>query len=172
VAIWKEVNTMKIELWDDFAALQRQMDDLFGDFFVPRTRTLIPPVVGVLGRPFVPVTDVFEKDGKRIVRMEIPGIDPKKDLSITLEDGFLKVEGERVRREEIDEEDVYRVESFYGEFRRYFPVPDGLEEKDITAEYVDGILQIVMPAVVSKKLEAKKTEIPVHTGKVLKEKVA
>jgi HSP20 family protein len=172
VASWKEVNTMKIELWDDFATLQRQMDDLFGDFFVPRTRTLVPPVVGVLGRPFVPVTDVFEKDGKRIVRMEIPGIDPTKDLSVTLEDGFLKVEGERIRREEVEEENVYRVESFYGDFRRYFPVPEGLEEKDITADYVDGILEITMPAVVARKLEAKKTEIPVRTGKVLKEKVA
>jgi HSP20 family protein len=163
---------MKIELWDEFATLQRQMDEMFGELLAPRTRTFIPRVVGVLGRPFVPVTDVYEKDGKRIVRIEIPGIDPKRELSVTLEDGFLKVEGERVRHEEVKEEDVYRVESFYGDFRRYFPVPEGLEETDITADYVDGILEITMPAVVAKKLEAKKTEIPVHTGKVLKEKVA
>lgn len=162
---------MKIELWDEFAGLQRQMDDLFGDFFAPR-RTFEPPVVGVFRRPFAPVTDIYEKDGKRIIRVEIPGIDPKKDLKITLQDGYLMIEGERVRREEVKDEDVYRVESFYGEFRRYFPVPEGVEAKDLTADYVDGILEIAMPAVARKPLEAKSTVIPVHTGKVLKEKVA
>jgi HSP20 family protein len=167
----KEVKPMKIELWDEFAALQRQMDDLFGDFFAPR-RTFEPPVVGVLRRPFAPVTDIYEKDGKKIIRVEIPGIDPKKDLTITLEDGYLMLEGQRVRREEVKDEDVYRVESFYGDFRRYFPVPEGLDDKDIIADYVDGILEITMPAIAQKPLEAKKTVIPVHTGKVLKEKVA
>ncbi len=132
---------MKIELWDEVATLQRQMDELFGGFFAPRTRMFEPPVVGVLRRPFAPVTDVYEKDGKRIIHVEIPGIDPQKDLSVTLKDGYLVIEGERVRHEEIKEEDVYRVESFYGDFRRYFRVPEGLVDTDITADYVDGILE-------------------------------
>jgi HSP20 family protein len=168
----KEVKTMRIELWDEFAALQRQMDDVFGDFFVPRTRTVQRPLAGGLRRPFVPATDVYVKDGKRIIRVEIPGIDPEQDLSLTLEDGYLVINGERARREEVKEEELYRVESFYGTFRRYFPIPEGLDEMDIKADYVDGILEITMPAVAPKPLEAKTAVIPVHTRKVTAEKVA
>jgi HSP20 family protein len=163
---------MKIELWDEFAVLQRQMDDLFGDFQATRVRPREPLFTVGLRRPFVPVTDVYEKDGKRFIRVELPGIDPEKDLSLTLESGYLVVKGVRTRREEVKDEDLYRVESHYGDFRRYFPIPEGLEEKDITADYAEGILEITMPSVAAKPMEAKRTMIPVHTGKVLKEKVA
>lgn len=163
---------MQIELWDELTAIQRRMDDLFREFLGPRARISFPALPTGLRRPFAPVTDEYEMDGKRIIRVELPGIDPEKDVSVALEEGFVVVRGQRAKREEIKDEEYYRMESSYGTFERYFSVPDTVKEQDLQAEYADGILTIVVPAVTEKGAKVTTHPIPIRTVKARKEKAA
>jgi len=87
-----EVRTMQIELWDEFAGLERRMDDLLRSFFGPKARVTFPALRSrVLRGPFVPVTDVFERGGDLVLRVELPGVDPTKDVTVSVEGGELVV---------------------------------------------------------------------------------
>jgi HSP20 family protein len=68
--------------------------------------------------PAVPVED-FVEDGKYVVRAELPGIDPDKDVTVTLDDDLLIIKGER--REE--KRDKNRQEMRYGSFTRTVRIP-------------------------------------------------
>jgi len=157
-----------IEVWDEIAAMQRRMDEVVREFLGPRARLSYPGLPLFVRRPFLPVTDVFARDDDVVVRLEIAGIDPEKDLSVTLEEGQLVIRGERKRTEEVEEEEYYRMEAAYGQFERRLPIPEGIDENKIVAEYSDGILEVVVPKAV-KALEAPKAKtIPVRSSKVVK----
>ena len=86
----------------------------------------------------------FMREGSFVVRAEIPGIDPDKDVEVTVSDGLLTIHGER--REEHHEE--RRSEFSYGSFLRTVPLPKGVDASSVRASYQDGILevQVAMPA--------------------------
>lgn len=154
-----------IEIWDEIAATQRRIDELVREFLGPRARLSYPVHPLFLRRPFLPVTDVFTRGDDVVVRLEVPGIDPEKDVSVTFEEGQLVIRGERGREEEVKDEEYYRMEAAYGTFERRFPIPEGVDEDKIVAEYSDGILEVTLPKV-AKVLEAPKAkEIPVKPVK-------
>ncbi len=77
-------------------------------------------------------------DGRYEVRAEIPGIDPAKDLDITVRDGQLTIKAERTEKKEFDG----RSEFSYGSFVRMVSLPAGADEDDIKATYDKGILTV------------------------------
>ncbi len=101
------------------------------------------------------------KDDTLIVRAELPGIDPDKDVEITVADGRLHVQAERRSETTTDDKKGYRSEFRYGMFERTLRLPPGATEKDIKATYADGILEVSIPIDVTE-LEAKK--IPISKG--------
>lgn len=152
-----------LDIWDEMRAVERRLDDLFRIFTGPRGLLTFPTASEGIRRPFIPVTDVFSRDSDLVIRAELPGIDPKEDVSVTLEEGELTVRGERKHTEEIQEEDYYRAESSYGAFERHIPVPEGTEEKDVEATYEGGVLEVT----VRKAAEVAPTKtrtIPVRTS--------
>lgn len=80
----------------------------------------------------------YRDDDKFVVRAEIPGVDPAKDLTILAEDGFLRIGA--VRLEETRDEG--RTEFRYGTFHRTVALPPGAKEDTIAASYTNGILEI------------------------------
>lgn len=153
---------MQLELWDQMRALERRMDDLFRTFLGPRARMEFPAMPTGLRRPFAPTTDVLAEDGDLVVRLELPGVDPSRDVKITIEDGELIVRGERKESKEVKEENYVRKETAYGAFERYVPVPEDTDEKKVKAEYADGILEIRLPAA-AKGEPSRGRSIPIHT---------
>jgi HSP20 family protein len=154
-----------IEIWDEIAAIQRRMDELVREFLGPRARLSYPALPRFMRRPFLPVTDVFARGDDVVVRLELPGIDLEKDVSVTLQDGQLVIRGERRRTEEVKDEEYYRMEAAYGTFERRFPIPEGVDEKKILAEYSEGILEVTVPKA-AKAVEAPKAKaIPVRAVK-------
>ena len=83
----------------------------------------------------------FSKNGNFMIRAELPGIDPDKDVQINVRDGLLTIEGTREEHTESDQ----RSEFFYGRFMRTLTLPSGADEKHIKAEYRDGILEVSIP---------------------------
>lgn len=81
------------------------------------------------------------RDGDRyVVRAELPGIDPAKDVRIACEDGMLRLDVERTE----EHKDKVRSEFRYGSFHRAIPLPAGAREDTIKARYVNGILEITV----------------------------
>ena len=114
----------------------------------------------------MPAIDVFKRDDGLVIRMGLPGIDPEKDVHITTRDHELVIEGERRYEEKIDREAYYRMEASYGAFERRIPIPDGVDDDEIAATYVDGVLEVVVPAAEAAAPEPYR-QIPVKTPKAV-----
>jgi HSP20 family protein len=88
----------------------------------------------------------FLEDGTVVIRAELPGIDPEKDVDITVADGILHLEATREERSEEELPEGFRTEFHYGSLRRSIRLPEGASADDITASYTDGILEVRVPA--------------------------
>ena len=157
-----------IEIWDEVAAMQRRLDGFVREFLGPRARLSQPEFAPFLRRPFLPATDLFVHGDDMVIRMELAGIDPEKDLRLTLEDDQLVIRGERRRSEEVKDQDYYRVEVDYGTFERRVPVAEGIDEKKVHARYEDGVLEITLPKAVKVEQAPKAKTIPVTSVKPTK----
>jgi len=91
----------------------------------------------------------FQDGSTLVVRAEIPGIDPDKDVDVSVSGGMLHIKAEREERTEHKEKDGYRSEFRYGSFQRSIALPAGAKEEDITASYKDGVLEVRAPAPVA-----------------------
>ena len=84
-------------------------------------------------------------DDSMVIRAEMPGIDPDKDVEVTVADGLLSIRAERRFEEKEEKEGRTRSEFRYGAFSRTVRVPQGINVDDITASYKDGILEVRYP---------------------------
>ncbi|MCA2218997.1 Hsp20/alpha crystallin family protein [Jidongwangia harbinensis] len=91
------------------------------------------PMVG----PVIRLEEAVEED-RYVLRAEIPGVDPAKDVHLTLAEGELRLQVER--KEEHAEKG--RSEFHYGTFYRTMPLPAGVRADTLSATYTDGILEI------------------------------
>jgi HSP20 family protein len=87
----------------------------------------------------------FREDGALVVRADLPGIDPEKDVELSVSDGMLHIEAERREEEKKEGKGYLRQELRYGSFSRTLPLPEGVTESDITATYKAGTLEIRIP---------------------------
>ncbi|WP_431933212.1 Hsp20/alpha crystallin family protein [Nonomuraea jabiensis] len=95
------------------------------------------PLAGLRPPPGIRFED-FIKDGRYVLRAELPGIDPDKDVEITLANGILTIRAERRH----EEKDAHRTEFAYGAFTRSIALPTGADDKDVIATYDQGILEV------------------------------
>src|SRR3712207_1194075 len=111
---------------------------------------------------WVPTTDVFAKGEDLVIRVSLSGVYPE-DVDITLSNGVLTVSGER--RSDLDEDEVsfYVRERYYGAFRRSITLPAGIDEDDISADYDNGLLEIVVRDAAAAA-EPRRIEIRVKPG--------
>jgi HSP20 family protein len=109
--------------------------------------------------------DVYARDGDLVVRVELPGIDPQRDVTIEVDDRELVVRGERRRQEDADDRAYYRLEATYGAFERRVPLPEGVDENAVTASFEDGVLEIVVPKPEAAE-RSKVIDIPIVQGGV------
>ena len=87
----------------------------------------------------------FRDDGDFVIRAELPGIDPEKEIEVAVERGMLHISATRERKSETSEEGSYRSEFSYGTFRRSVALPEGADAEAVSATYDDGILEIRTP---------------------------
>jgi HSP20 family protein len=127
-------------------------------------RTMFPDLMDWFESPFVTlrpylaqairIEDYFDGD-HYVVRAELAGIDPAKDVEITVGDGYLTIRAERTDKAE----DKHRSEFRYGSFSRTISLPAAADEDNVTADYRDGILTVTVGMKPEKKVAAKKVEI-------------
>ncbi|WP_321313147.1 Hsp20/alpha crystallin family protein [Halarcobacter sp.] len=103
-----------------------------------------PSNEGVNG--FVPVVNTREADGAYHIDVDLPGV-KKEDISVDIDKNILTISGERKTKEEVKEEDYYKVETSFGKFSRSFTIPENVDIENINAKSNDGVLEVVIPKV-------------------------
>lgn len=93
---------------------------------------------------WVPSVDVVEKEKIYLVKVNLPGVDPK-DVDIQAEDGMLTIRGERREEKSEDKNGQRLTESNYGSFYRSFSLPNGVGIDDIKANSKNGVIEIEVP---------------------------
>jgi len=98
-----------------------------------------------------PAVDVFEESGSIVVKAELPGL-KSKDIEVKLVENTLEISGEKKTEEKIDRRDYLKVERSYGRFSRTLRLPEGLDAEHVTAKFTDGLLEVRIPRIESRKL--------------------
>lgn len=105
----------------------------------------------------------FLDNGACVIRAEAPGVDPEKDVDLSIRDGVLRLSVRREQTEESRDAEGYRSEFRYGHLVRNLRVPEGTTESDVTATYKDGILEVRVPAP-KAAAPGGETRIPITRG--------
>jgi HSP20 family molecular chaperone IbpA len=107
--------------------------------------------------PYVKVEDYVE-EGTYVLRADMPGIDPEKDVEVILEGDMVTIHGER--REE--QKDKNHHELHYGSFSRSVQLPQGTKPEEVVAKYVDGVLEVRIPMASAEEVASRK--VPIQRG--------
>ena len=105
----------------------------------------------------------FVQDGSYVIRAELPGIDPEKDVEVTVADGILTIKAER----HDEKTGKHHSEFRYGTFSRSVTLPASADEEHIEAFYGHGILEVTVKLTEPEAVHAVKT-IPVHPDQHIK----
>jgi HSP20 family protein len=138
--------------WDPFrnlADFEKRLERAF-------TRTPLLPSEG--GESFSlaewePLTDISEDDKEFLVKIELPAM-KKDDVKVTLENGVLRISGERKEEKEEKNKKYHRLERSYGSFVRAFSLPSVVDGTRIKADYHEGVLSIHLPKTEEAKSKA------------------
>lgn len=98
--------------WQDLFDIQREMNQLGRRVF--GSGELMPLAGRPNGNVWSPAVDVFTRGEDLVVRAELPGVDPERDIDISLQDGILTIRGERRHEDRTEKDHYYRFESTYG----------------------------------------------------------
>lgn len=142
---------------DPFALLAR----LDGDFdeIIRRTWGGMPP----LGRiNYVPATDVLKDGNDVLIRLELPGVDAS-DLDIEVHNRKLTISGERKESSQHDDKGIVVREMRYGSFRREFALPDGVSADNVSADVVNGILELRITGMIQPAPQPRKITVGTRT---------
>ena len=107
---------------------------------------------------WLPDIDVFERDSKLIVRVDVPGM-KLEDIEVTVEGDMLTVRGKREEEKEVQERNYYCSERSFGEFARTIRLPEEVSPDEVEAHYENGILEVTIPTPAAA--EAKSVKVPV-----------
>ncbi len=127
-------------------------------------KTVLPDLVDWFEAPFLTLRPYLAQpirveehieDNHYMVRAELAGIDPEKDLEVTVGSGCLAIHAERIDQSE----GKHRTEFWYGSFTRTLALPEMADEDDVTATYRDGMLTVSVGLKETKKESAKKIEV-------------
>jgi HSP20 family protein len=121
--------------WEPFreiASLQSEMSRFMNGLLEGNGRT---------NQAWVPALDVWETESEIVYALDLPGIAEDK-ISVELDDGALTITGEREQTQEESDERVHRFERRFGKFSRTVGVPQGVTERDVSADYKNGVLEV------------------------------
>jgi HSP20 family protein len=150
---------MALIRWDPFSdllSIQDKMNRLFEDSLT-RTRAFGPDEeLGVSS--WTPAVDIFETDTEIVLKAELPEI-KREDVQINIENNVLTLSGERKFEKETKKENYHRIERSHGVFKRSFTLPTVVDQENIKATFVDGVLQMNM----AKREESKPRQIEIQS---------
>jgi len=115
------------------------------DMLARYARAVVQPPAGsqevIATGDWAPRVDIAETDKAFEIKAEIPEVN-KEDVKVTVHNGVLTIQGERIQGKEEKGKKFHRVERCYGCFTRSFTLPDNVDENKISASFKDGVLNL------------------------------
>jgi HSP20 family protein len=102
--------------------------------------------------------DVKETDKEILVETELPGLG-EKDISLTVQNGVLTIQGEKKLDYDEEKENYHVMERRYGRFQRSLWLPDTVDDTKIDARFDNGVLKVTLPKRPELTREQRKIEI-------------
>jgi HSP20 family protein len=135
---------MSIVRWDPFRELEdmsNRLNRVFG-----RSNLTAPSSAkeGFFSFDWAPSVDIAETAEAFEIKAELPDV-RKEDVKVTVEDGELRISGERKQEKEEKGKKFHRIERSYGSFMRSFTLPENVDDSKLTADYKDGLLNVRLP---------------------------
>jgi HSP20 family protein len=122
----------------EFEHMANRMNSLF-------SRSLLPSIdEPIASSEWSPLVDVEESDKEYTIKAELPDV-KRENVKVELENGSIRISGERKLQKEEEGRRFHRIERSYGSFERTFTLPEGTERKDVSAEFKDGLLKVHLP---------------------------
>ncbi len=97
------------------------------------------------GVTFPPV-DVYEDDINLVVKVELSGFEPK-DIDVSIDGDVLRISGKKEVKREDKNKKYYISEIHDRSFSRTISLPVEINQKDIKAEFENGVLTLTLPKV-------------------------
>ena len=91
-----------------------------------------------------PLLDVYETDSTIVASLDLPGVE-KKDVEVSVSNGFLTISGERKNISSESGEGRIWQETSFGTFKRTFELTEAVVEDKIKAQFKNGVLKISLP---------------------------
>lgn len=105
-----------------------------------------------------PAANIIDNEKDFTIELAVPGMS-KDQFSINLEDDVLTISIERKDEEVKEEKNFTRREFRYDEFSRSFSLPEIVDQENIKADYVNGVLSVMLPK--SEEVKVKGREIKI-----------
>ncbi len=103
--------------------------------------------------------DVINQADELIIKAIVAGIKPH-DLDVQISRDMVTISGTRENSTEIEEEDYYHRELYWGGFSRNIILPEEIDVEESTAEEKHGMLEIHLPKIDKHK----KTKLQVKSA--------
>lgn len=95
--------------------------------------------------------DVYEAEDEIVAVCEVPGLESKEDVHITVDRELLTISGSLKAPEAVKEEQYHRRERFFGKFSRTVSLPAPVATEGVSAAYKNGILEVHLPKAQNEK---------------------
>ncbi|MBZ0328821.1 Hsp20/alpha crystallin family protein [Halomonas sp. ANAO-440] len=135
--------------------LDRWMDSVMRQFGMPSLESRLGDMPGLLQ----PRLDIAERGSEYVISVEVPGVE-EKDITLSLDDHRLVIEGEKRHESRTEEHQLHRVERSYGSFRRVLDLPSDARDEEIQASFDKGVLTVRVPR--SEQAKPARREIPIQ----------
>jgi HSP20 family protein len=133
----------KWDEWRDYMTLQERMNRLF-EQTAQRHGHLNEEREAELERAdWTPRSDIYETGTEFIIALDLPGIE-RSALEVSVDDNRLTVRGERAA-EDGGERRGGNGRPFGRFLSRFGPLPATVDQKNIAADYKDGVLRLRLP---------------------------
>jgi len=136
----------KWDEWRDYVTLQERMNRMFDDTARRHDHLNEEREAELERADWTPASDIYETETEFVIALDLPGIE-RGALEVSVDENRLTVRGERA-----PEENGTRRGSSSGSGRpfgrflsRFGPLPPAVDQKNIAAEYKDGVLRLHLP---------------------------
>ncbi len=138
--------------WQEFNAMQRQLDRMFDDVLAPTTKQDYGSFTPV------PAAELSQTDDAVHLKLEVPGMEAK-DLDVQVTQNAVFIRGERKSENKTEENGATKSEFRYGKFQRVISLPASIQNTNVSAQYKDGILSLTLPLAEQEKNKVVKVNL-------------
>jgi HSP20 family protein len=131
-------------LLGELFGFRREFDEMFNRITSRRTSIAEPEWKKAFSMAPAVETYVDKEAKKYVCRVVLPGVE-LKDVEVQLHGELLTIRAERKITREKKEVQYFEEEIAYGKFERVLPLPAGVVAEKLTAEFANGVLEVIAP---------------------------